>query len=368
MKRFLILAALTLLAASCGRHGDTFTVKGTITDSLSTIEGAKIVFYQADGTKEEVPIVNGKFSFTGKADLEKHYMVKLDFDQEMPFEHGLKADFIAVPGTIRINLNNPPKVRGGKLNRQLNAYMSEMDGIINDFSSKALALIEEKGKDAAMSTVFAMQDSINAIIVDKSKAVFDANSQNVLGAIALSNVIYDMTPEEFIACYDKAADFIRNHPGIQKAKARAEAYISTAEGRMFTDFEGTDAKGNTVKLSDYVGKGQPVLVDFWASWCGPCKEEIPNIKAIYEEFGSRGLTVLGVPVWDGDNSASRRVMDELGMEWDQIFTGEDTAPTDSYGIDAIPHIILFGADGTILKRDLRGEQIKTAVEEALASE
>ncbi len=138
----------------------------------------------------------------------------------------------------------------------------------------------------------------------------------------------------------------------------AETADVKSETEQFKDFTGTTPDGKSVKLSDYVGKGSYALVDFWASWCGPCRREMPNIKEIHSTYAPKGLTVVSVAVWDGDNSTSRDAISEIGMTWNQIFTGEDTTPTDIYGIEAIPHIIIFGPDGKILARELRGQELK----------
>lgn len=147
---------------------------------------------------------------------------------------------------------------------------------------------------------------------------------------------------------------------MQALKAKIDKKSLTAAGKNFTDFE-AEYDGKVQRLSDYVGKGKYVLVDFWASWCGPCKREIPNIKELYDKYTQKGLVVIGVAVWDKDNSGSRQVMEQLGMPWNQIFMGEDKTPTELYGIIGIPHIILFGPDGTIVKRDLRGDDMKSTV-------
>ena len=146
-----------------------------------------------------------------------------------------------------------------------------------------------------------------------------------------------------------------------------EAELATAEGQPFVDFAGKTPEGADVKLSDYVGKGKWVLTDFWASWCGPCMREIPNIQKVYETFEGDDFMMLGIAVWDGDNTESVKRMEEKEMKWHQIFVGEDKTPTDSYGIVGIPTMILFAPDGTIYKRGdaLRGEGMITSVAEAL---
>ena len=109
--------------------------------------------------------------------------------------------------------------------------------------------------------------------------------------------------------------------------------------------------------------GHYTLVDFWASWCGPCRREIPVIKELLNEYGPKGLDVVGVAVWD-QVPETKKAMDELGITWPVIMDAK-TIPTDMYGILGIPTIILIGPDGTILSRGKQGDALKAAVAEAM---
>lgn len=148
-------------------------------------------------------------------------------------------------------------------------------------------------------------------------------------------------------------------------QTKAAMVMSTEEGSMFTDFEIEQPDGSIAKLSDYVGKGKYILVDFWASWCGPCKREIPNIKAAYEKYAGDKFDVLSVAVWDKPEDTAKAAA-EHGVTWNQIVNAQKI-PTDIYGIEGIPHLILFGPDGTILKRGgvLRGDGLEETLKKYL---
>jgi thiol-disulfide isomerase/thioredoxin len=112
-----------------------------------------------------------------------------------------------------------------------------------------------------------------------------------------------------------------------------------------------------------VGKGKYVLVDFWASWCGPCRAEIPNLINVYNRYKGDKFEVIGVATWDKPNDTKRAIA-EMGIPYPQIMNAQK-AGSDAYDIEGIPEIILFGPDGTILKRGLRGEAIEAEIKKAL---
>ena len=127
-------------------------------------------------------------------------------------------------------------------------------------------------------------------------------------------------------------------------------------GRQYTDLQLKDFNGQTHRLSEYVGKGKWVLIDFWASWCGPCRDETPFVIKAYNDYKDKGLIVLGIPVQDKQD-ATKEAMKQLGIHYPQLLDPGATTLAEEYGVNGIPHLFLFGPDGKVLKDGMRGEGI-----------
>ena len=247
----------------------------------------------------------------------------------------------------------------------------------------------EEAHDAMMDEYTVMMDSLSTD-PEKAEAFYNEfveryidfnlesakkNADNDVAVQALMNLrglIDDAQVDEVIS---KMPAAMLENEQVAYLKQNLDARKATAEGNMFVDFTVEHVFGydrsmdpqplkREVKFSDYVGKGTYVLVDFWSPWCGPCKREIPNIKTVYENYKDKGLEVLSLAVWERQpQSHTIETAGELGMDWLHI-NNCGSVPTDIYGVEGIPHLMLIGPDGTILKRGFHGlEGIEAAVAE-----
>ncbi len=321
MKKSLILSALAvLMLTACQNNG--FKVTGDVS------EGAKYVYYVNDFTADNPPIdsvevVDGKFVIEGVVDTA--YLATATSDQNDRWW------FIVEPGEVKLEAEG--KVSGTPQNDALNEFMQFLQTCENEDS-----------------------------LVNFCDEFMAKHPNDLAGAFAMLNLKdylgLNVAAEKLEKCGDVVKDLVYKFtPKEEFEKAKL-----TGEGKPFVDFE-AEYDGIVQKLSDYVGKGQYVLVDFWASWCGPCREEIPTVKELYEKYAGEQFTVLGVATWDQPED-TKKAIEELGIMYPQIMNAQK-AGSDAYGINGIPEIILFAPDGTILKRGLRGEAMVKAVEEAL---
>lgn len=380
MKKILFVLLIMVIAVSCTQNKKNYIVKGTLSDSLYT-EGSYVLMTDLmTKEKDTAFVVEGKFTFNGTADKTSLKSVSLilvnnfkqagwlaanDISKAKRSVRNNVCNFIAEGGEIDINLDTPNNVSGTPLNEVLASYFVQQEKMFEKYREQKETLskqFEGAEFDKAISLV---EDSIQIKLDSLFDTTYKSNLDNAIAIATLRGKIYQFeTLGELDSVLNMASDFVKNYPPFIEIRKSLECAELTKEGCMFKDFKGETSEGKESSLSDYVGKGKYVLVDFWASWCGPCRAEIPTIKEVYNQYTKKGLVVLGVAVWD-QKEKSENTIKELQMSWPQIFMGNDRTPTNTYGIMGIPHIILFGPDGTILKRNLRGEELKAAVKEAI---
>ena len=212
-------------------------------------------------------------------------------------------------------------------------------------------------------------DEGKKVLADFLYEIISKHSSDVYGIYLLVNEgRWYLEAAKWIELHDKLirdnGEYISKTPyladDLKRTKAKLENQLTTVVGSKIVDFA-VEYNGKTTRLSDYVGRGHYVLVDFWASWCGACRVEIPNIIATYDKYKGRGLQVIGIAVSDKPE-ATLKAVEEMKMPYPQIINSQKIA-SDRYGITEIPETILFAPDGTILARGLRGENIDKKLEE-----
>ena len=236
---------------------------------------------------------------------------------------------------------------------------------VTRYRPQLLALVEEW--EQSPSHTEEEQEAFFERFYDKVNEVVDLNNDNLYGAsLFASSAVPVMEPEEIIERIEKFPKHLQNNKILAPVKEYAQAALKTSVGAHFTDIVAPDADGVEVKLSDVVGEGRWVLVDFWATWCGPCRGELPYLKAAYEKYADKGFEIYGVSL-DSNHNAWKEFVPANAMTWINVIDvstdGEKGNPAaEAYGIQSIPSNFLISPEGVIIARNLRGE----GVEEALA--
>lgn len=337
MKRNILVVLFAAIALSAMAQEKNYTISGDFTEYEKNfhvpvkVDSIRIL---NDSTKAIYEVKDGKFQISGQVvrplySLLRIYMTVLEEDEDGEKDVIFREiPFILEPGNIIL-------VYDEFLGTPLNNASIEMRNKIFHWT-----LDEEYDKAKQEATDFVKQHASDPASV----YLIIALTHTSLGARDILPLI-DLCSEDMQHTQTELA--------TERKRLIKEANSPQA-GDMFADFA-VEYEGKTTRLSDYVGKGQYVLVDFWASWCGPCRAEIPNLIAAYNKYKDRGLQVLGVAAWDKPEDTLKAI-DEEKIPYPQIINSQEIA-TNVYGINGIPEIILFAPNGKVIKRSLRGEMI-----------
>lgn len=331
------------LIAACGQ--EKIVIKGSIAEGETFPENTLVYLTDGKTVIDSAAVVDGKFELKGPANPEKRYAVSADYRNRSSRDRSWTCGIIAEKGTFPMTLSKLPtksSVEGSAINQALKDLNEGVAKAAAEYREKAMAL-EEGAEDA----IEALYNETNEKIKGLSLDAIGKNAKNFVAKAALQNIIYDLDIDELKDIFAKCGKFISEDENFARILNSKEAELKTAEGAKFVDFSGKTPEGDDIKFSDYVGKGKWVLTDFWASWCGPCRQAMPELQSVVKKH--KELTVLGIAVSDKIDDTKKAIAD-LKITWTVLSDPEGNSAK-AYGINAIPAMILFAPDGTIVARD-----------------
>ena len=351
MKKILILAAAAVALCSCGNK-NKYAIEGKIEGANSMV----YLFDEEDNILDSAAVANGAFRIEGIAENPQVAILRDGRNDEATFG----AMLVLEPGTITVadNAENPyrKQVTGTPANDASNAYATAGNTLVQEFRNP------ETSADR--------REAIEKEYDQLTRTVMEQNRENLFGAMLLAQQLgYELSGQELLDEIAKFPAAMQQNKVLVKLKENAEQKMKTDIGQPFIDIAQPNAAGEQVSLESVVKNpaNKYVLLDFWASWCGPCMGEVPHLKKTYDEFHPKGFEIYGVS-FDQDREKWLAAVDQNGMNWLHVgeVKGFDNQAARDYAIQGIPSNFLIDAQGTIVAKNLRSEALYEKISELLA--
>ena len=360
----ILLAIAATFAIACSG-----AVKYDVTGTNAPEDG--VVVYLNDQLSsahiDSAVVANGSFHMKGKADKDAFMAVTLETGTWMYlfFNDGK-------PVTIDITAKT---VTGSALNNKLTECDLRNSAAYDEYLAfiRAFTDLPEEEQEARMEEFIpqyqAKLDEYSQVVLD----IIEENEDNLIPVAFIEPIPSLFGDEKMEELLEKDAPYAK-HPYVVDMKRKmdesnarmdeAEAKKKAFIGQKFSDLEEADVDGNMHHLSEYVGKGNWVLVDFWAAWCGPCKAEMPNVVAAYKKYHDKGFDVVGLS-FDRNKEDWVKAIKDWDMPWNHLSDLKywQSVAAGVYGVNSIPDNLLIDPEGTIVARGLRGKALETKLAE-----
>ena len=337
MKIKSLFTIASIMASSAAVYAGNYKVTAQLTEDEDGLT-AYIVNYDTKQKVDSTIVENSQAVFNNTADAPFFAQLVVDGDRY--------GSFIVEDGEIVVK---DKRGAGSALNDRLVEFYANV------------AAIEAKFQEA---TTDEAKQALYKEYSNNMQNLMAENANNPLGLYLFVQQMYEMDMTQLNSALEQYPQF-KSSTRVNNYIAAMERKELTSPGHQYVDFE-IEYDGKTSKLSDFVKPGKYTIVDFWASWCGPCMRQAMVLKDIYAEYHDKGLEVVGVAVWDEPHNTLEAIKTKE-LPWHNILNAQ-TIPTDLYGISGIPCIIIIGPDGTILSRDKQGDELKEDVRKAMGGE
>jgi peroxiredoxin len=368
MRKVLIIFAMLLTLAACNKQSTNgYTITGT---AEGTQDGDTVYLCEMQGffgmnPLDSAYIKNGKFEFKGESEgAMLRFLIPLHNGKPTAM-----AMFILENAAIRATIKPDGQksvFEGGPSQKLYDEYTEEVNKISQQMEKPWQTVNDANADEATRRAAQQVLDSLQNAQKKYNKDYIVSHVPSAISDMLFAFCRQDFDEadqEEILKLFgEKQPDF----PYYKAIMAERAASKASEVGTQYTDFTMDSPSGKPVKISDYVGKNRLTLIDFWASWCGPCRAEMPNVVKAYDAFHKQGFEVVGVSL-DNKKEAWVTAIDQLKMPWPQMsdLKGWDCEGAKIYNVRSIPANLLVDQSGKIVAKDLRGEALYNKIDELL---
>ena len=370
MKKFslAIIGLLICLNACQGLEKNTFVLNG----STNLPNGKQIYRIQANAnnqptTIDTATVDNGQFKFSGSID---------QIDVNFLFIEGQQVNvpFILEEGQIEVNLlqENPTgmKLSGTPSNNDLQAYRTETQTFASDMNAVVAEINQANsvGDNLLVEDLKQQYTDLQSKLIDYEKNFIKINTDSYISTLILERFLNQKTMmrNEVKAVFTTYSDRIRSSKaGINVSNIINTPVNPTAIGEIAPLFDGPTPTGDRIALESF--RGKVTIIDFWASWCRPCRIENPNLVRLYKRMHEKGLEIVGVSL-DRNKASWERAIADDGLNWNHVSNLQYWADpiAQLYSVRSIPAAFVLDQEGRIVAKNLRGAQLDAKIEELLA--